>query len=117
MFRDFVHSTIQDLVPSKNKTNRNNQPWFTPKIKRLVRKNTQIIRLRVVIPTGRYSDRSIFRQVVIPTGRYSDRSIFRQFYIPTGPTSRYFDRSLFRQTDRYNYDRSLVRQVVIPTGR
>ena len=45
-----------------------------------------------VIPTGLYSDRSIFRQVYIPTGRYSDRSIFRQVYIPTG---RYSDRSLF----------------------
>ena len=38
LFRDFVHSTIQDLVPSKNKTTRYNPPWFTPKIKRLVRK-------------------------------------------------------------------------------
>ena len=45
-----------------------------------------------VIPTGLYSDRSIFRQVVIPTGRYSDRSIFRQVVIPTG---RYSDRFIF----------------------
>ena len=72
-----------------------------------------------VIPTGLYSDRSIFRQVVIPTGRYSDRSLFRQVYIPTG---RYSDRSLFRQvyrpilTGRYS-DRSIFQQVYIPTGR
>ena len=38
LFKDFVHSTIQDLVPSKNETTRYNLPWFTPKIKRLVRK-------------------------------------------------------------------------------
>ena len=55
---------------------------------------------QLVIPTGLYSDRSIFRQVVIPTGLYSDRSLFRQVYIPTGLYS----------------DRSLFRQVVIPTG-
>ena len=54
----------------------------------------------VYIPTGRYPDRSLFRQVVIPTGRFSDRSLFRQVVIPTG---RYSDRSIFRQ-------------VVIPTG-
>ena len=78
-------------------------------------------RVRVVIPTGRYSDSSIFRQVVVPTGRYSDkqvviptglysdRSIFRQVVIPTG---RYSDRSIFRQTGRYSY-KSIVRQ----TGR
>ena len=64
---------------------------------------------RVVIPTGRYSDRSIFRQVVIPTGRYSDK----QVVIPTGV---YSDRSIFRQTGRYS-DRSIFRRVVIPTGR
>ena len=74
---------------------------------------------QLVIPTGLYSDRSIFRQVVIPTGRYSDRSLFRQVYIPTG---RYSDRSLFRQvyrpilTGRYS-DRSIFQQVYIPTGR
>ena len=72
-------------------------------------------RVRVVIPTGRYSD----KQVVIPTGRYSDRSIFRQ-------TGRYSDRSIFRQTGRYSdrsivrqtgrySERSIFRQVVIPT--
>ena len=66
-------------------------------------------RVRVVIPTGRYSDRSIFRQVVIPTGRYSDK----QVVIPTG---RYSDRSIFRQTVRYS-DRSLFRQVNSPTNR
>ena len=54
-----------------------------------------------VIPTGLYSDRSIFRQVYIPTGRYSDRSLFRQFYILTG---RYSDRSLFRQLLDVNYN-------------
>ena len=53
-----------------------------------------------VIPTGLYSDRSIFRQVVIPTGRYCDRSLFRQVAIPTGLYS----------------DRSIFRQVAIPTG-
>ena len=72
---------------------------------------------QLVIPTGLYSDRSIFRQVVIPTGRYSDRPIFRQVDIPTG---RYSDRSIFRQvvipTGRYS-DRSLFRQAYIPTGR
>ena len=46
---------------------------------------------QLVIPTGLYSDRSIFRQVVIPTGRYSDRPIFRQVDIPTG---RYSNRSI-----------------------
>ena len=65
--------------------------------------------VRVVIPTGRYSDSSIFRQVVVPTGRYSDKRVV----IPTG---RYSDRSIFRQvfipTGRY-FDK----QVVIPTGR
>ena len=30
------------------------------------------------IPTGLYSDRSMFGQVDIPIGRYSDRSLFRQ---------------------------------------
>ena len=65
--------------------------------------------VRVVIPTGRYSDRSIFRQ----TGRYSDRSLFQQVDIPTG---RYSDRSIFRQTARYS-DRSLFRQVDSPTNR
>ena len=90
-------------------------------------------RVRVVIPTGRYSDRSIFRQVVIPTGRYSDkqvviptgrssdRSIFRQVVISTGlysdkqvviPTGRYSDRSITRQTGRYS-ESSIFRQ----TGR
>ena len=73
---------------------------------------------QVGIPTGRYSDRSLFRQVVIPTGRYSDRSVFRQVYIPTG---RYSDRSIFRQvyrpilTGRYS-DRPIFQQVYIPTG-
>ena len=66
-------------------------------------------RVRVVIPTSRYSDRSIFRQVVIPTGRYSDK----QVVIPTG---RYSDRSIFRRvvipTGRYS-----DKQVAIPTGR
>ena len=65
--------------------------------------------VRVVIPTGRYSDRSIFRQVVIPTGRYSDK----QVVIPTG---RYSDSSIFRQTVRYS-DSSLFRQVDSPTNR
>ena len=86
---------------------------------------------QLVIPTGRYSDRSIFRQVYIPTGLSFDRSIFRQVYIPTGlysdrsifrqvviPTALYSDRSLFRQvyipTGLYS-DRSIFRQVVIPT--
>ena len=72
---------------------------------------------QLVIPTGRYSDRSIFRQVYIPTGLSSDRSIFRQVVIPTGLCS---DRSIFRQivipTGRYS-DRSLFRQVYIPTCR
>ena len=71
---------------------------------------------QLVIPTGLYSDRSIFRQVYIPTGRYSDRSLFRQVYIPTG----YSDRSIFRQvvipTGLYS-DRSIFRQVSIPTSR
>ena len=73
---------------------------------------------QLVIPTGLYSDRSIFRQVYIPTGRYSDRSLFRQVVIPTGRCS---DRSIFRQvvipTGRYS-DRSigLFWQVDIPTG-
>ena len=35
---------------------------------------------QVVIPTARYSDRSLFRQVDIPT----NRSLFRQVVIPTG---------------------------------
>ena len=65
--------------------------------------------VQVVIPTGRYSDRSIFRQVVFPTGRYSDK----QVVIPTG---RYSDRSIFRQAVRYS-DRSLFRQVDSPTNR
>ena len=43
LFRDFVHSTIQDLVLSKNKTTRYNLSWFTPKIKRLVWKKSPII--------------------------------------------------------------------------
>ena len=66
-------------------------------------------RVRVVIPTGRYSDRSIFRQVVIPTGRYSDKQVVI-------PTARYSDRSIFRQAVRYS-DRSLFRQVDSPTNR
>ena len=73
------------------------------------------IRGQFVIPTGLYSDRSIFRQVYIPTGLFSDRSIFRQVDIPTG---RYSDRSIFRQvyipTGRYS-DRLLFRQIYIPT--
>ena len=64
---------------------------------------------QVVIPTGLYSDRSLFRQVDIPR----NRSLFRQVVIPTG---RYSDRSLFRQVD-IPTNRSLFRQVVIPTGR
>ena len=58
LFRDFVHSTIQDLVPSKNKTTRYNPPWFTPKIKRLVRKNTDHItkqKNQALIRTGRHT--------------------------------------------------------------
>ena len=62
-----------------------------------------------VLGSGRYSDMSLFRQLDIPTGRCSDRSIFRQ-------TGHYSDRSLFRQvvipTGRYS-----DKQVVIPTGR
>ena len=80
-----------------------------------------LLGVRVVIPTGRYSDRSIFRQVDIPTGRYSDRSIFRQ-------TVSYSDRSLFRQVDSptnrslfrqfdSSTNRSIFRKVYIPTGR
>ena len=65
--------------------------------------------VRVVIPTGRYSDSSIFRQVVVPTGRYSDK----QVVIPTG---RYSDRSLFRQVD-IPTNRSLFWQVDSPTNR
>ena len=38
LFRDVVHSTIQDVVPLKNKTTRYNLPLLTPKIKHLVRK-------------------------------------------------------------------------------
>ena len=76
---------------------------------------------QVVIPTGRYSDRSLFRQVdiptyrslfrqvVIPTGRYSDRSLFRQVDIPT-------NRSLFRQVDSPT-NRSIFREFYIPTKR
>ena len=69
---------------------------------------------QVVIPTGRYSDRSLFRQVDIPT----NRSLFRQVVIPTGrysdkqfviPTGRYSDRSIVRQTGLYS-DSSIVRQ-------
>ena len=70
---------------------------------------SRLVGVRVVIPTGRYSDSSIFRQVVVPTGRYPDK----QVVIPTG---RYSDRSIFRQvvipTSRYS-----DKQVVIPTGR
>ena len=81
------------------------------------------LRGQFVIPTGLYSDRSIFRQVYIPTGLYSDRSIFRQVDIPTGRysdilTGRYSHRSLFRHiyipTDLYSC-RSIFRHVVIPT--
>ena len=56
---------------------------------------------QVDIPTGLFSDRSLFRQVDIPTGRYSDMSIFRHVYIPTG---RYSNRSLFRQFFDVNYN-------------
>ena len=86
---------------------------------------------QVVIPTGRYSDRSLFRQVDIPT----NRSLFRQVVIPRGrysdkqfviPTGRYSDRSIVRQTGLYSdssivrqtgrySERSIFRQVVIPT--
>ena len=62
-------------------------------------KNGRQVRGQFVIPTGLYSDRSIFRQDVISTGLYSDRSIFRQVVIQTGLYS----------------DRSIFRQVVIPT--
>ena len=76
-----------------------------------------LYRGQFVIPTGLYSDRSIFRQVDIPTGLYSDRFIFRKVVIPTGL---YSDRSIFRQvvilTGQHS-ERSIFRQVVIPTGR
>ena len=52
---------------------------------------------------------SLFRQVDIPTGRYSDRSIFRQ-------TVRYSDRSLFRQVDSPT-NMSLFRQFDSSTNR
>ena len=64
---------------------------------------------QVVIPTARYSDRSLFRQVDIPT----NRSLFRQVAIPTG---RYSDRSLFRKVD-IPTNRSLFRHVDSPTNR
>ena len=63
---------------------------------------------QVVIPTARYSDRSLFRQVDIPT----NRSLFRQVDSPT-------NRSLFRQVDSpTNWQTGLIfRKVYIPTGR
>ena len=48
--------------------------WTFPKLS----ENVRWTRSQFVIPTGLYSDRSIFRQVDIPTGLYSDRSTFRQ---------------------------------------
>ena len=100
---------------------------------------------QVFIPTGRYSDRSLFRQyrnngpnlprksalfrqVNIPTGRYSYKSLFGITTQITCEIARYSDRSLFRQvfipTSRYpdKYRGSIIptfllfRQVFIPTG-